>query len=702
MSELRAIPVSDLTKAQAVQELERLARDIVHHDTRYYQSDMPEISDRDYDLLRLRHKAIEERFPELIRADSPSQRVGAVVSDGFQKLKHLTPMLSLDNAFDADDLKKFLEKVCRFLGMPLDSDLLFVAEPKIDGLSCNLIYNQGVLESAATRGDGEVGEDITENIRTLQDVPQKLTGFLAQQRVEIRGEVYMSKQDFLNLNQTRTQNQEQVFANPRNAAAGSLRQLDAKITASRPLKFFAYGVGAIQDQTLHQTHWDRLQTLKDQGFQVNSLNRLCTNLHEIESFTQEIEGLRYSLSYDIDGIVFKVNDLSLQERLGFVARAPRFAIAFKFPPEQAQTRLNEIGIQVGRTGVLTPVAHLEPVNVGGVLVSRATLHNADEITRKDIRPGDLVVIQRAGDVIPQVVKVLDGDRQGRSEPYEFPRKCPACDSHVVRLEGEVAYRCTAGLICPAQAALRIRHFISKTALDIEGFGSKTVDEFFQAGLVTSPIDIFALEERNKTLAKPLQTWEGWAEKSVEKLFYSIRSKRRVSLESFIYALGIRQIGEVTAKLLAKTYVSYENWVLEMLKASASQESEAYQNLLSLEGIGVDTVADLLDFFQEEHNTAFLKNLVGPQIQVLDYVVQNAEAQILSGKTVVFTGTLTQFSRAEAKATAERLGAKVGSAVSSKTDFVVVGTDAGSKLTQAQALGVTILSESQWKEMIGGK
>lgn len=696
-SKVRHIPVSELTAEQARDELEQLAAEIAYHDQLYYQQDQPVISDSAYDQLRQRNQAIEERFPELRLANSPSVRVGAKAVEGFQKVKHLTPMLSLDNAFDQDDILHFCERACRFLGLPLTTPIELVGEPKIDGLSCSLIYDQGVLKSAATRGDGEIGEDITNNVRTLKDIPHRLTGDQMHQVLEVRGEIYMEKQDFAALNEQRETEGEQVFANPRNAAAGSIRQLDPGITASRPLQFLAYGFGQFNPIGLN-THFERLEVLRAWGFCVSPLIQRCPTLEEAYAYYSSLEAERSRLPYDIDGAVFKVNALDLEKRLGIVSRAPRYAIAAKFPPEQGQTLLKDIHIQVGRTGVLTPVAILEPINIGGVVVSRATLHNQDEIARKDIRVGDTVLIQRAGDVIPQVVKVMDGERVMRSQPYLFPKNCPACGSHVVRMEGEVALRCSGGLICPAQASLRLRHFVSKSAFDIEGLGARYVDLFFKTGLITTPVDIFTLEERNKNFEHPLQTWEGWGSKSVENLFQSINAKRQISLDRFIYALGIHQIGQVTAKMLANTYQSYKHWVEEMQKATSDHTSEAYQDLLSIEGMGPGMAEELIDFFSESHNIEVLQRLA-KILTIEDRVPVVIEGSPIVGKTVVFTGTLVTLSRAEAKAQAEKLGAKVAGSVSAKTDYVIVGTDAGSKATKANELGVKILTENEWLALI---
>ncbi len=703
MSNTRIFPPEMLTETQAQKELKALAQEISHHDGLYYQQDAPTLSDADYDALRQRNEALEKLFPHLVLTESPSLKVGAKAAEGFTKIAHLSPMLSLDNAFDGEDIHKFVERVCRFLNLPLTQQVPMVAEPKIDGLSCSLVYENGTLVSASTRGDGYVGEEITENIKTISSIPTALLGdqgkHAKDQVLEVRGEIYMSKKDFEILNKTRLAKEEQPFANPRNAAAGSVRQLDPKITASRPLGFFAYGFGRFEDRDL-TSHHQRLALLKTWGFDVNPLIQECATTAQLVEFHGSLEAKRAALDYDIDGSVFKVDNLAWEKRLGTVARSPRYAIAAKFPPEQGSTKLLDIQIQVGRTGVLTPVAILEPLTVGGVVVARATLHNQDEIARKDVRIGDTVLVQRAGDVIPQVVKAIHLEAPGRSAPYVFPDHCPACGSKAAKEEGEVAVRCLAGLICPAQAALRVRHFVSKSAFDIEGFGAKNVDLFFEKGLIKTPIDIFTFESRNSGFETPLEKWEGWGSKSAQKLFEAINAKRTISLDRFIYALGIRQIGQTTAKTLAKNYTSYANWFAKMQEASLGGEgNSAYEALIEIDGIGADMAEDLMHFFSEEHNSDFLKALVGLQIQVQDVVVKEMSGSPIVGKTVVFTGTLETLSRAEAKSQAENLGAKVSSSVSKKTDYVIVGADAGSKAKKAQELGVKVLGEQEWVSLI---
>lgn len=703
MSSYRIFPPEMLTEVQARKELKALAKELAHHDALYYQQDAPTLSDADYDALRQRNEALEKLFPDLVLEDSPSLKVGAKAADGFAKITHLNPMLSLDNAFNGDDIQKFMERVCRFLNLPLTQQIPMVAEPKIDGLSCLLVYENGELVNASTRGDGHVGEDITENVKTISSIPMRLSGDQGQhaqgQTLEVRGEIYMSKKDFEALNNRRLEMGEQPFANPRNAAAGSVRQLDPTITASRPLGFFAYGFGQFEDREL-TSHHQRLDLLKAWGFDVNPLIQNCATTDDLVGFHEGLESKRAALDYDIDGSVFKVDSLAWEKRLGTVSRSPRYAIAAKFPPEQGSTKVLDIHIQVGRTGVLTPVAILEPLTVGGVVVSRATLHNQDEIARKDVRIGDQVVVQRAGDVIPQVVKVLNPDSSDRAAPYVFPDHCPACDSKAAKEDGEVAVRCLAGLICPAQAALRVRHFVSKGAFDIEGFGAKNVDLFFEKNLIKTPVDIFTFESRNIAFDTPLEKWDGWGPKSAQKLFEAINAKRTISLDRFIYALGIRQIGQTTAKTLAKNYTSYENWFAKMQEASkGGVDNPAYEALIEIDGIGADMAEDLMYFFSEVHNIEFLQALVGPQIQVQDVVIKDTMGSPVSGKTVVFTGTLETLSRAEAKSQAEALGAKVSGSVSKKTDYVIIGADAGSKAKKAQELGVKVLGEQEWIKLI---
>ncbi len=689
-----AIAVKELTESQAKAELARLAKEIAHHDQLYHQQDAPEISDADYDALKKRNEAIEKRYPELRRPDSPSLRVGAAPAAGFAKVSHARPMLSLDNAFDEDDAREFVARIRRFLGLPETEKIEFVAEPKIDGLSASLRYEDGKFVQGATRGDGTVGEDITANLRTLKDVPPKLQGKHIPAVLEVRGEVYMRRADFQKLNEERAKAGEPLFANPRNFAAGSVRQIDPKMTAARPLRFFAYAWGEVSEPVA-KTHWDFLDRLHDWGFQVNPERKLCKSIDEALALYQDIAARRATLPYDIDGVVYKVNRFDLQERLGFVSRAPRWAVAHKFPAEQAQTILREITIQVGRTGALTPVAELEPITVGGVVVSRATLHNEDELARKDIRVGDTVIIQRAGDVIPQVVSVIDDAAHKRRKKFEFPDRCPICNSHAVREEGEVVRRCTGGLICPAQAMERLRHFVSRNAFDIEGLGWKSIEELFADGLIKTPVDVFKLAKHRDALMER----EGWGEQSVANLLRAIETRRKISLERFIYALGIRQVGEATARLLARNYGSYESWRDGMTAAAKDPEGAAYQELDSIEGIGPSVAADILAFFGEKHNLKILDDLA-KELQIQDFVQPKTSGSAVAGKTVVFTGTLEKMTRNEAKARAESLGAKVAGSVSKKTDYLVVGADAGSKASKAAELGVKTLTEDEWLKLIG--
>jgi DNA ligase (NAD+) len=685
---LAHIPPEDLTEEDAATELARLAREIAHHDAAYHTKDAPEVTDAEYDALRRRNSAIEARFPTLIREDSPANRVGGAPESGFAKLRHKVPMLSLDNAFDATEFTEFCTRAKRFLGRA--DPLIFVAEPKIDGLSINLTYEHGHFIKGATRGDGTEGEDVTANLRTLKSIPEKLQGH-APASIEIRGEVFMTKADFLKLNESQAAAGAKIFANPRNAAAGSLRQLDSKITASRPLSMFAYAQGE-SSEPVAETHWDYLQRLKDWGFTVNPLSRRLGSESDAEAFQTEIGLARAGLAYDIDGVVFKVDDLALQRRLGFVGRAPRWAIAWKFPAEQATTTLKDIRIQVGRTGALTPVAELEPVNVGGVLVSRATLHNEDEIARKDIRKGDTVVLQRAGDVIPQIVSVVLDRRPADSTPYAFPDTCPACGSHAVRPPGEVVRRCTGGLICTAQLVERLIHFVSRQAFDIDGLGEKTIQEFYDEGWLHRPADIFKLPEREAEIAER----EGWGKQSAANLTKGIEARRTIPLARFIYALGIRRIGSTNARLLARHYGGFPNWRDQMLAATQIGSDERLA-LGSITGIGPTIAEELVDFFAEPRNVATLDELAA-ELTIEDEATQGTSDSPVAGKTVVFTGTLETMTRPEAKARAEALGAKVTDSVSKKTDFVVVGADAGSKAKKATELGVRTLTEQEWQDL----
>ncbi len=688
--------VTDLTAAEAAAELEALAKRIAELDVAYHRDDMPLLTDAEYDSLKKRNEEIESAFPELVRADSPSFRVGATVADGFEKVTHTVPMLSLGNIFTAEDVYGFMDKIRRFLGLPDGTDIEMVAEPKIDGLSFSAVYENGHFVRGATRGDGAVGEDITANLKTIAGLPKRLNGgndLFARppETIDVRGEVYMAKSDFFKLNQEQERAHKKVFANPRNAAAGSLRQLDASVTAGRSLSLFAYACGQAVPVTWG-THFDFLNQLKRWGFPVNPEIRLCRNADEMVAFFEQLADKRASLPYDIDGVVYKVNDLNLQKRLGFIARSPRWAIAHKFPAEQAVTRLNAIRIQVGRTGALTPVADLEPVNVGGVVVRHATLHNADEIVRKDIRVGDTVVIQRAGDVIPQIVRVVTEKRPIDSTVFQFPDVCPVCGSHAKR-EGEDAVTyCTGGLVCPAQAKENLKHFVSKDALDIDGLGARNVELFFELGWIRTAVDILTLEQ---THGEDLRHRDGWGAKSAGNLFAAINKvKAGVALERFIYAIGIREVGEVTARILAK---NYETWPAFY---AAMTSGDAREKVTHIEGIGPVMADFIADFFAEEHNQTLLTELTR-HITVLDFVNTFDVETPLSGKTVVFTGTLTTMTRAEAKAKALAAGAKVSGSVSAKTHYVVAGSDAGSKLDNAQKLGITVLSEKEFNQLLDG-
>ena len=690
------LAVEALSPAQAAVELERLAAEIARHDRLYHRDDAPEISDADYDGLRRRNDAIEAGFADLVRADSPNMRVGAAPSEAFAKVGHSRPMLSLGNAFDDDDVREFVERVRRFLGLGEDAAIDLMAEPKIDGASAALRYERGRFVLGATRGDGQTGEDITANLRGVRDVPLELTGDGVPDVIEVRGEVYMPLADFEALNAARAAAGEPLYANPRNSCAGSLRQLDARITASRNLRFFAYAWGEVSPP-FGGTQREALDRLEAWGFTVNPETRLCGDVEQALAVYAELAARRANLGYDIDGVVYKIDRLDWQERLGMVSRAPRWAIAHKFPAEQATTELLDIEIQVGRTGALTPVARLRPVTVGGVVVSNATLHNEDEIARKDIRIGDTVVVQRAGDVIPQVVKVVKQKRRKRSKPYKYPAACPVCGSHAYRAEGEAVWRCSGGLVCPAQAVERLRHFVSRDAFDIEGLGEKQIEAFWQAKLIEKPADIFMLRERNETLDPPIEKWEGWGETSVVNLFNAIEQRRHVDLDRFIYALGIRHVGETTARLLAKTYESWQSFQDSML-AAQDRDSDAYKALMAIDGIGPKVADTIVAFFAEPNNSAAAADLA-TEAPPIDYVAPQGETP-LAGKTVVFTGSMASMTRAEAKARAEALGAKVAGSVSAKTDFVVAGADAGSKAAKARDLGVETLNEAEWLAVIG--
>ena len=704
MADTKLTPVEKLDQEEAAAELERLAAELAEHDRRYHGEDAPTISDADYDALKQRNFAIEERFPDLKRADSPSETVGAAVSEKFEKIRHRIPMLSLDNAFSDDDVRDFAARVRRFLKLGDDAPLKITAEPKIDGLSLSLRYEDGELVYAATRGDGTTGENVTANAKTISDIPNRLKG-TPPAVMEVRGEVYMTKEDFAELNERQAAAGKPTYVNPRNTAAGSLRQLDASVTASRPLKFFAYAWGEVSDLPA-DTQMGMVEAIAGFGFTTNPLMDVFDSVEKLIEHYHRIEMERGELAYDIDGVVYKVDRLDLQSRLGFVSRSPRWAIAHKFPAEQATTVLEAIDIQVGRTGALTPVARLKPVTVGGVVVSNATLHNEDEIERKDVRIGDTVVVQRAGDVIPQIVRVIEENRPKGAKPYKFPDICPECGSHAVREinpktgKPDAVRRCTGGLICPAQAVERLKHFVSRNAFDIEGLGSKQVEQFYKDGLIKSPADIFTLEERDsgKENLTRLKNREGWGETSVKNVFAAINERRHVDLDRFLFGLGIRHVGETTARLLARSYGSIETLMEEMEKATGPEE-EAYQDLMAIDGIG-DVVAEaIVDFFQEDHNREAVRALLDAGVSPQPLEAQDTGSPV-AGKVVVFTGSLELFTRSEAKAKAESLGAKVSGSVSAKTDILVAGPGAGSKLKKAEELDIQVLDEQGWLDLIG--
>jgi DNA ligase (NAD+) len=703
--------VATLTKAQAKVEHMRLTLEIERHDKAYYQDDAPKISDAEYDALRRRFNAIEARFPEFVTGASPSQKVGAAPSGKFKKVRHAVPMLSLDNAFAEEDVLDFVGRIRRFLKLGDDEPIDFSAEPKIDGLSMSLRYEGGELVTAATRGDGAEGEDVTANIRTIEDVPKKLKGRNVPDICEVRGEVYMTKKAFLALNKKQVEAGEAPFANPRNSAAGSLRQKDASITASRPLGFFAYAWGEMAAMPA-DTQSGMIGWFERCGFSTNPLTKICHSVEELIAFHRKIEQQRSHLDYDIDGVVYKVDRLDWQERLGFVSRTPRWGIAHKFPAERAITVLRDIEIQVGRTGSFTPVGKLEPVGVGGVIVQNVTLHNEDYIKGiggdgeqlregRDIRIGDTVVVQRAGDVIPQVVDVVLDKRPGNAKPYHFPRKCP-CPLHtdVVREEtaaGEEGSRarCTGEFACPFQKIEHLKLFASRRAFDIEGLGEKQIEFFYEREWVREPADIFTLPARNAKLK--LEQIEGYGETSVRNLFAAIEERRRISLERFIFALGMRHVGETTALALARGYGSWEAFHDACLKVAKGDE-EAMAEMDALDQIGDTVIASIAAYFGENHNRGIVERLTR-EVTILDAEKPKSNSAI-SGKTVVFTGSLEKMTRDEAKAMAERLGAKAAGSVSKKTDYLVAGPGAGSKLAEAKKHGVEVLTEDEWLKMVG--
>lgn len=685
--------IRNITEDEAKKQLEYLAKEIEKADIAYYQNDAPYLDDAAYDKLRRLNDALEAKFPALIRNDSPSKRVGAMVKSEFKKVELSVPMLSLADIFSEEELKDFIMSIKRFLNS--SDDIIFTSEPKMDGLSFSALYVNGIFTRGSTRGDGKIGEDITENLKAIRGFPLFLNKE-APEVFEVRGEVFMSKADFLALNQKNEEEHKKTFANPRNAAAGSLRQLDTRITKERRLSFLVYTWGEVSE-IRWKSQVEFLEYVKELGFPVNPYNKVCRNEQELlDSFETLMEN-RADLPYDIDGIVYKVNDLELQKRLGFLTRTPRWAIAHKFPAEQAITRLNNIRVQVGRTGALTPVADLEPVNVGGVLVSHATLHNEDEIKRKDIRIGDMVIIQRAGDVIPQVVSVLTEKRSTELPEFQFPTVCPECGAHAIREEDEAVRRCTGGLSCPAQAVERLKHFVSREAFNIEGLGDKVIDEFYKEGIIKTPYDIFTLEERNKpadlfsaSQSLNLENREGWGKKSVSKLFDAINKSKSISLQKFIYALAIRQVGTATAYLIAKHYHTFTAFMSAMVQ-------QDLQLLVSIDGIGPAMAKDIVEFFKEEHNLAVINDLLSV-ISIEEFEgIANTTSEIF-GKTIVFTGTLTTLTRSEAKSKALAFGAKVAGSVSTNTDYVIAGENAGSKLKKAQELGVKVITEEEFNRI----
>jgi DNA ligase (NAD+) len=678
-----------MTEAEAANELMRLARQIAHHDRMYHTLDTPEIADAEYDALVRRNAEIEAQFPHLVRADSPGRKVGNDISASpLAKVRHDVRMMSLDNAFTDEEVAEFVARVRRFLALPAEAELVMTAEDKIDGLSCSLRYEFGRLVRAATRGDGQVGEDVTANVAHIADIPQQLRGQVPD-LFEIRGEVYMARTDFVALNAAQAEKDDKIFANPRNAAAGSLRQKDAGVTASRPLRFLAHGWGA-HSAVPAGTQFGVMQAIADWGVPVSPLLVRCPTTEGMLEHYRSIQAQRPDLPYDIDGVVYKVDRLDWQERLGFVAKAPRWGMAHKFPAERAETVIEAIDVQVGRTGKLTPVGRLRPVLVGGVTVTNVTLHNRDEIARLGVRIGDRVVLQRAGDVIPQIVDNLT--REDPRDSYHFPDHCPECGSEAVAEEGEVDVRCTGGLICPAQRTERLRHFVSRAGLDIEGLGEKTIAEFFALGWLESPADIFRLKARRGDIIGR----EGWKDKSVDNLLTAIEARRAPDAARLLFALGIRHVGQVTARDLLKRFVTLPA-VRERAEQAHAGDEEARADILSIDGVGPVVVQALGEFFHEAHNCAVWDDLLG-EVSPPDYIVET-RASAVAGKIVVFTGKLETMSRDEAKAQAEALGARAAGSVSAKTGLVVAGPGAGSKLKQAAALGIEVIDEAQWAEIV---
>jgi DNA ligase (NAD+) len=707
------LKIGELTERQGRAEHKRLAGEIAHHDKLYHEQDAPEISDAEYDELRRRLKAIEERFPQLVDMYSPTQRVAPTPTTAFAKVRHGRPMLSLDNAFTDEELQGFLDRVRRGLeretDLKPDAEIAYSCEAKIDGLSISLRYEDGEFVQGATRGDGTTGEDVTANLKTIKDIPHSLKGKGVPKAFDVRGEVYMERKAFLELNARQVEAGEKAYVNPRNTAAGSLRQLDPKITAERPLRFFAYAWGEAEPRSW-KTHSEYLKLLKDWGFKTNPLTKLCKTPDQVRGFYKKIGEERPELPYDIDGVVYKVDRIDWQERLGFVSRAPRWAIAHKFPAEQARTRLKDIFIQVGRTGALTPVADLEPINVGGVVVARATLHNADEIERLDVRPGDMVTVQRAGDVIPQVLGFVPEERPKNARKYRFPERCPCpLRTPVKAEEGGVVRRCSGGLECPFQQVERLRYFVSRNCFDIEGLGGTHIENFFNDGLLKVPGDVFRLRNKEAEIRKR----EGWGDLSVRNLLAAIEARRTISLDRFINAIGIPLIGEASSKLLAQEYGDVDVWLAEMLKAAkerkkhpdevkkekaAAEVGESYGRLCNIEQIGVTTADAMVEFFSEGHTVDIIKDLRKQlTVEGVKRRVIAADAP-LKDKIVVFTGELSTMTREAAKARAEQLGAKVTDSVSKKTSLVVVGENAGSKARKAAELGVQTLTEEEWVKL----
>ncbi|MFG6605803.1 NAD-dependent DNA ligase LigA [Sulfitobacter sp. 1A10445] len=702
------IEVEALTKAQAETELARLAEVLSAANSAYHTEDAPEISDAEYDALKRRNAEIEARFPDLKRADSPSEQVGAPVAEGFGKIRHAVPMLSLANAFDAEEVTEFDTRIRKYLGLGADAPLAYTAAPKIDGLSLSLRYENGVLVQAATRGDGAVGENVTANARTIQDIPQELKN--APDLLEVRGEVYMSHADFAALNARQAERGGKTFANPRNAAAGSLRQLDPEITRARPLRFFAYAWGALS-APLADTQKGAIDRLAELGFSTNPLTALCEGPGDMVAHYETIEAQRATLGYDIDGVVYKVDDLALQDRLGFRSTTPRWAVAHKFAAELAWTRLESIDIQVGRTGALSPVARLQPVTVGGVVVSNATLHNEDYIKGldskgaeirggKDVRVGDWVQIYRAGDVIPKVADVDLSKRPEDAAPFVFPTACPECGSDAIREPGDAVRRCTGGLICPAQAVEKLIHFVSRKAFDIDGLGAKQVEQFYHDGWIAEPADIFTLKERYGSGVQQLKNREGWGPKSAENLFQAIEDRREIPMARLIFALGIRHVGEAASNLIALHYGDWQSFEAAMAEARGL-DGPAWDDLIGVDGVGSVMAGSLVSAFAQEAERASIVRLVA-HLTVIPAERPDTEGSPVAGKTVVFTGTLEKMSRAEAKARAERLGAKVSGSVSGKTDILVAGPGAGSKAKKAAELGIETLDEDGWLALIDGQ